>query len=110
MSSEQNSITFVPIKVYIKDNLEPKNKWQLGVWDYNEHAKTWGLLHYESPTQMSYMMSPNPFHLIVERRIKYTRDSNMEWTRWYFDVGRKLYVVQDDLEVALWDIGIRPWK
>lgn len=97
----------VPIQVYIKDILEPKLNWQLGVWDYTKDRKVWGLLYSDSPTVMSYDLERTPPKDHIERRKKkFEEEPDRDWLRWYFDVGRKLYVTLDDLEEACKELGI----
>lgn len=102
-----------PIQVYIKDIPEPPgSKWQLGLFDYTENQKAWGLVFEGMPTQMNYRWpQDNAKEIILREREKYKNDPNENWLRWYFDAGLRLYVTHEDLEKAckllgIWDIKL----
>jgi hypothetical protein len=72
--------------------------WHLGVWDWSTNIEVWGLLHRGEPTQMSYTWPDSNPKAIVERNLDRDKvDPHLDWTRWYFDVGAKIYMKFDDL-------------
>ncbi len=72
--------------------------WQLGVWDYSDSIEVWGLLYHSTPTHMSYEWPNSNAKAIIERNLGRDKvDPHRDWTRWYFDVGAKIYMQFDDL-------------
>ena len=101
----------VPIKVYIKDKLVSQGSdWELGLWEYTQDRFVWGLVYAGEPTQMAYNWPKDNAKAIgVRNREHFKNDPDYNWRRWYFDVGRRLYVTDDDLEHAcklldIWEI------
>lgn len=98
-----------PIQIYIKDRPKTmRDTWQLGIWDYTEKTKVWGLVFDGKCTHMCYsLIDSPPLPAITERRKKFELDPDPIWLCWYFDVGRGLNVTLDDLERCLAELGIR---
>lgn len=100
----------VDIDVYIKDILQPKRDgWQLGLWVHDskeDTQKIWGLGTDGWPTHMCYRWPQDNAKEIIDRHKQHDNDGDLSWHRWYFDVGRRLYVKDDDLEEACKKLGI----
>jgi hypothetical protein len=107
MSDDLKRYNKVPIDLYHRDQLvKDYAPWYLGVWEYTEGHKIWGLVHGNSETHMCYRVEDNPLIRIAESRERYTTDPNPDWLRWYFDVGARIYMTIDDLEKACKELGI----
>lgn len=97
-----------PITIYSIDEVVSDNKhWELGLW-FLAGRKIWGLLYFNSPTHMCYDLDSNRSirEHSEDKRERFKDDPNPDWLRWYFDVGARLYVTLEDLEVASKTLGI----
>ena len=101
---------FTSINVYIKDVLEPTTAgWELGIWSYGLDRPVWGLAIDGFGTHMCYDYEQNkPQAACAHRILIFKTLGDKEWLRWYFDVGRKLYVTVNDLRAGCEALGI--WK
>lgn len=107
MSEDLKRYNKVEISLYHRDQLiHDYAPWYLGVWEYTENQKVWGLVHGNSETRMSYRIEDNPLTLIAKKREKYKTDPDKDWLRWYFDVGARIYMTIDDLEKACKELGV----
>ncbi len=118
----------VPIQMFIEDKPEPfGDVWHFGVWGRSvkrlrtHGEELWGLAIPSSgtgvfPTHMCYSFEyANPW-MGIKRRRQSAEDclkegfqaggTPEEWSRWYFDVGRKLYCTLDELERCLRELNI----
>lgn len=108
----EQDLTVVPIQVYIKGVPQVKGVdlgWGLGLWYYDSQPerKIWGLTYDMLRSQMSYGLDyAKPKEAILRRRENFKTDPDVDWHRWYFDVGRKLYVELSELEDCCKQLGI----
>ena len=103
-----NILKIEPIFVYQDDKaINTYQNWALGLW-FMAGRQIWGLTYYGDATHMCYELDSSRTikEHIEHGREMYKETRNEDWIRWYFDVGRRVYVTYDALEAASKKLGI----